>query len=185
MKNKLIIFQIVVFSLITSCTKKELSKTDKYNLKANDLIFQIIEQTKCSCIGEIPTESMIEISNSENPSYEIKTTLKKQLNLKSDSNLDSLINNSRNFKLNILKLKKHNIKIVLGNALLKYGDLDEGKHKRFIKKCPKGIIFIQKPIFDEKYEKAVFEYVSGFTCVRVLPSPVYKLENGKWIRIKK
>ena len=185
MKRELIIFQIITMIFAVSCKKSEVSTIDKYSLKANDIIFQTIEQTKCSCIGNIPTETMVEISNAENPSYDFKTVLKKQLNVKSDSEIDSLINISRNFKLNIQKLNKHKIKIVSENELLKFGDTSVTKYKRFIENCPKGIIFIQKPIFDKNYEKAVFDYSSGFSCVKILPSPIYKLENGKWKRIKK
>ena len=185
MKIELIIFQIIIMIFAVSCKKSEESTIDKYSLKANDIIFQTIEQTECSCIGNIPTENMVEISNAENPKYDIKTVLKKQLNVKSDSELDSLINLSQNFKLNIQKLNKYKIKIVSENDLLKFSDTSKVKYERFVKNCPKGIIFIQKPIFDKNYEKAVFDYSSGFSCVRILPSPIYKLENGKWNQIKK
>ena len=103
MKRKLIIFQIIIMIFAVSCKKSEDSTIDKYSLKANDIIFQTIEQTECSCIGNIPTENMVEISKAENPKYDIKTVLKKQLNVKSVSELDSLINLSQNFKLNIQK----------------------------------------------------------------------------------
>ena len=185
MKRELIIFQIIIMLFAVSCKKSEESTIDKYSLKANDIIFQTIEQTECSCIGNIPTENMVEISNTDNPKYDIKTVLKKQLNVKSDSELDSLINLSQNFKLNIQKLNKYKIKIVSENDLLKFGDTSVTKYENFVKKCPKGIIFIQKPIFDKNYQKAVFDYSSGFSCVKILPSPIYKLENGKWNRIKK
>jgi hypothetical protein len=185
MKSRLIIFQITILIFAVSCKKREESTTDKYSEKANEIIFQTIEQTKCSCIGKIPTESMVEFSSAENPSYDFKTVMKKQLNVKSDSELDSLINLSRNFKLNIQKLNKYKIKLVSEDDILTFGDTSIVKYERFVKNCPKGIIFIQKPIFDKKYEKAVFEFSYGFSCTKVLPSPVYKLENGKWNRIKK
>ena len=182
MKLIKIIFCFLILILHLSCGKNEMTKTEIYNQKANEIIFQTIEENKCNCILEIPKESMIEISNAENPSYDFKNTLKKQLNVKSDSKLDSLISVSKDFKLDAQKIAKKKIKII---STINIVNFINGKSTEILKMCPKGIISMQKPIFDQNYSKAVFEYNFTFTHTRELPSPVYERKNGKWNRIKK
>ena len=177
-----IAFSLLICLLFGSCGKSEEAKTEVYNKKANDLIFQTLEENNCNCLLEIPKESMIEISNLENPSYDIRTILTKQLNLKSSSDLDTLVNTSKNFQLDLEKVKKGNVKVITPKDLWK---IKKANYNDVLKMCPNGIICVQKPIFDENYKKAVFEYNYAFTCVRVLPAKVYELENGKWNHIEK
>ena len=177
-----IAFSLLICLLFGSCGESELAKTEGYNQKANELIFQTLEDNKCNCLLEIPKESMIEISNLENPSYDVRTILAKQLNLKSNSELDTLVNASKNFQLDLERVKKRNVKIITEKNLWK---IKKAKYNDIVKLCPKGIICVQKPIFNKNYKKAVFDYNYAFTCVRVLPHPIYKLENGKWNRIEK
>ena len=182
MKYTYFSFFILIFALFSSCTKKEIAKTEIYNQKANDLIFQTLKENKCNCMLQIPKESMVEISIAENPSYDIRTILKKQLNAKTTEELGSLIDVSKNFKLDLKKIKLNKIKIVTLKDIL---DIREGKDSKTLEICKSRIICFQKPIFDENYTKAVLEYGYAFTCVRMLPSPTYNLNNGKWIRPKK
>jgi hypothetical protein len=168
--------------LFISCTKDEATKTEIYNQKANELIFQTLKENKCNCILEIPKETMVEISNAENPKYDIRTMLKNQLKAKTNANLDSLINVSKKFKLDIEKIKLNKIKIV---SLENIKNIKKGNDSITLKMCKNGIISIQKPIFDENYKKAVFEYNYTFTCLRLLPTPIYELKKDKWIRTEK
>jgi hypothetical protein len=177
-----IAFSLLICFLFGSCGKNELTKTEVYNQKANDLIFQTLEENKCDCLLEIPKESMIEISNLENPSYDIRNITMKQLNLKSNSDLDTLVNTSKNFQLDLEKATKSNVKIITEKDLWK---IKKANYNEIVKLCPKGIICVQKPIFDENYKKAVFEFNYAFTCVRVLPYQVYEFVNGKWNRVEK
>lgn len=182
MRNTYIIFCLFMCILFSSCTKNETAKTEIYNQKANELIFQTLKENKCNCILEIPKQSMVEISNAENPKYDIRTVLKNQLNVKTNANLDSLINVSKNFKLDIEKIKLNKIKIVSFEDIM---NIKKGNDSITLKICKTGIICFEKPIFDENYKKAVFEYNYTYTCVRLIPSPTYELKNGKWYRNEK
>jgi hypothetical protein len=179
LKMKIIKIVLCFLTLILnlSCEKNQMTKTEIYNQKANELILQTIEIINCDCISEIPKESMIEISNAENPKYNFKKALKKQLNVKFDSEIDSLISVSKKFKLDAKKIASKKIKIISKINIAYYHNR---KSKEILKMCPNGIISMQKPIFNENYTKAVFEYNFTFSCSRELPYPVYEFKNGKW-----
>ena len=182
MKFIQMIFCFLAVILYSSCGKNKMTETEIYNHYANEIIFQIIEENKCNCILEIPNESMIEISNAENPSYDFKNALKKQLNVKSDSKIDSLISVSENFTLDAKRIANRKVKTISKINIMNFNNR---KSAEILKMCPNGIISMQKPIFNESYTKAVFEYNFNFTCTRELPSPVYELKNRKWNLIKK
>lgn len=182
MKNTYFIFCLFIYIIFNSCTKNEATKTEIYNQKANELIFQTLKESKCNCILEIPKQSMIEISLADNPKYDIRTMLKNQLNIKTNAILDSLLNVSKNFKLDIEKIKQNKIKIV---SVEDIRNIKNGKDSITLKICKTGIICFQKPIFNENHKKAVFEYNYATTCLRLIPSPTYELKNGKWYRNEK
>lgn len=165
---------------LASCMERQLTEAQIYNQNANDLIFQTLEKNNCNCLLEIPKESMIEISAIENPSYDIRTVLKKQLNLNSE--LDTLVNISKNFQLDIERIKKNNIQIITLTNIL---NMKKEKNYSILEMCPNSIISIQKPIFDKSCKKAVFGYNYVFTSAEILPYPVYELKNGKWDYFKK
>ena len=51
-----IAFSLLICLLFGSCGESELAKTEVYNQKANELIFQTLEDNKCNCLLEIPKE---------------------------------------------------------------------------------------------------------------------------------
>ncbi|WP_296149217.1 hypothetical protein [uncultured Flavobacterium sp.] len=176
-KLNYIIFCTLNIILLNNCANDRLDSTEIYNQKANEIIFQIIKESGCNCLLEIPNESMIETSNAENPSYDIRNFLVEKLNTKNNSNLDSLVRISKNFHLDVQTVKKNEIKIItLGNLQ----DINKDDHKKFLKMCPNGIITFRKPIFDKKYQKAVLDFNYAFNCVKILPLPIYEYKNGKW-----
>ena len=68
-------FGLIVIITTNSCSKNEKIE-NVYNLKANEIILQVLQQNNCNCLLEIPDKSLIEISNGENPSYDIRNFLK-------------------------------------------------------------------------------------------------------------
>ncbi|MEM0543519.1 hypothetical protein WFZ85_12920 [Flavobacterium sp. j3] len=177
MKNIHISFCLFIW-IAFSCSKEEVSKTTIYNQKANDLIFQTLKENNCKCILEIPEESLVDINNSENPGYDIKSKLKMQLNLKTDANLDSLLSVSKNFKLDSEKIKVNKIKIVSSKDIW---NIKKGEDSHTLELCKTGIFYIVKPIFNENYTKAAFDYGLAFSCVKLLPTPIYEFKKDKWI----
>jgi hypothetical protein len=172
LKIRLIISQIIILSFF-GCKKYEVIPVSDYNEKASDLIEQvIIDNSRCNCLLKISNKSTLQIYQEEIPIYPIKKTLAKRLELPNESSLDSLIYLSKNFKLNKDILKRHNIKLITHETLM--------LAKKDINICPKGILCIQKPIFDKSYKTAVINVNWAFVC-----SPgyiaIYKFKNGKWI----
>lgn len=182
MKNRHILFLLFVGILLSNCKKNEPSKTAVYNQKANQLILQTLKENKCNCILQVPKESMVEISEVENPKYDIRTVLKKQLNAKTNADLDSLTSASKKFRLDPEIINSDTIHMV---NLKDISNIRKGTDRKTPEMCKNGIICIQKPIFDKDFRKAVFEYSHAFTCVRILPSPTYDLVNGKWVQNNK
>lgn len=152
---------------------KNLSNFD-YNQKANALIQQIIRDESCHCVTEIVDESLIKISLIENPYRDVRKEVIQKLNLKDKIELDSLESLAINFKLDTVFFKQNNIKIINRDAIRALF-----KDANFIKKCPEGILYIGKPLFNKNYLKAVVDYGYSGYCI---PSPMslYLFENGKW-----
>jgi hypothetical protein len=181
-KLKRILFGLLIFITTSSCVKNKLESQQHYNQKANEIIFQIIKESNCNCLLEIPKQSLIKTNNSENPSYDIRNFLIRELKTKNNSNLDSLVSVSKNFKLNTETLKKNNIEII---KIKDIRALKNNNSAKILKMCSKGIICFSKPIFDKTYQKAVLDYGFAFICTKDYPLPIYEFKNGKWNRIKK
>ncbi|WP_291134389.1 hypothetical protein [Flavobacterium sp. UBA7663] len=164
-------------ALFVSCEKSEAVSESKYNEKANELIGQIVSDNSCNCMLEIPKESIIAMSAIERPNYDIRKPLLEHLNLKSSSELDSLIRLSNNFILDKNLLMRNKVKLV---------DLEflKSLKRNFdLKTCSKGVICIQKPIFDKRYKTAIITYTYAFTCSGgFIMTYIYK--NGKWVEIE-
>ena len=177
-KIAIVIIGIVV--LFFGCTGKRMNFEEDYNQKANEVILQVIKDTDCDCMLEIPKESLIEISTVENPSYDIRSYLINELETQNNFNLDSLVEVSKDFRLDAKAVEENKIKIVTLENLR--SSKNDYSHK-ILKMCPKGIICIRKPIFDKTFQKAVIDYGFAFTCVKVLQLPSYEFEKGKWKRV--
>lgn len=173
-------FVLFLYSIFFSCTNKDIEPAERYNKKANEVIAQVLAESQCDCLIKIPSESLIEITNAERPSFNIRDVVQKKLGLKSNAQLDSLVNLSREFQLDSLALKKKGIKIITLESIMA---TKAGKDYTLLKTCPKGIISIQKPIFDRDFKKAVIDHSFAFTCIGGLIG-TYEFKNNKWNRIE-
>jgi hypothetical protein len=181
-KWKRIFFGLLIFITISGCVKNKLESQKLYNQKANEIIFQIIKESNCNCLLEIPNQSLIETNNSENPSYDIRSFLIRELKAKNNSSLDSLATISNKFKVSTETLEKNNVKII---KIKDIRALKNNNGAKILKMCSKGIICFSKPIFDKTFQKAVLDYGFAFTCTKEYPLPTYEFKNGKWNRIEK
>jgi hypothetical protein len=178
-------FGLLVIITINSCSKSEKIK-NAYNQKANEIILQVLKQNNCNCLLEIPDKSLIEISNGENPSYDIRNFLKSELKVENDQELNNLVNQSKNFTPNTEMLRENKIRMIKLQDIPKFGDKnDNGNVEKILKMCPKGIINLNKPVFDKTHQKAILDYSFTFTCTKTYPLPIYQYKNGKWNRIEK
>jgi|GEM_PF-1293845 len=181
-KGYYIILGILISVALSSCTNDQKDSKEVYNQKANEIIVQVIKESNCDCLLEIPRESLIETSLAENPSYDIRSSLVKELNTQNNASLDSLVNVSKDFRLDTNLIQKTSVKIVtLEN--LRSAKKDNGNE--ILKMCPKGILCINKPIFNKTFQKAVLNHGFAFTCTVVLPFPTYEFKKDKWERVKR
>ncbi|WP_337967111.1 hypothetical protein [uncultured Flavobacterium sp.] len=171
------LLRLLICILFMGCVNDRRESKEIYNQKANEIIIQTLKDNNCNCLLEIPKESLIELMTLENPRYDIRSSVMKQLKTRNSSNLDSLVNVSKGFSLNLTALKKNNIKIITQESLL---SIKKDSGNEILKTCPNGIIYFSKPIFNKTYQKAVLDYGSVFTCIKTLPLPVYEFKNKKW-----
>lgn len=169
-----IFYCLSIFILFLSCKKQTVEPKFDYNQKANELIQQILIDESCDCVLEIPNESMIKISENENPAFDIRKKVTESLRLRDRKELDSLEKLSNHFILDTNYLKKQNIEMFKSVSIRKKLDKDPTS-------CPKGILWIVKPIFDKEYKHTAVNYGFAFRCLGTTMS-VYKFENGKWKR---
>jgi hypothetical protein len=184
-RKKSLVIALVGLTLgttLNSCKKDQPSRKEIYNQKANEFIFQQLKEIDCNCVLEITKESLLEISEVETPSYDMRGFIENELNPDHYSNIDSLAAASRGFELDSALIKKNNLKIITLEELLA---IKKDTNTTIFSSCPNGIIYISKPIFDKDFQKAIFDYGYAFTCVKELPLPVYVLQKEKWIRMKK
>ena len=178
-------FGLLLIITINSCSKNEKIK-NVYNQKANEIILQVLKQNNCNCLLEIPDKSLIEISIGENPSYDIRNFLKSELKFENDQELNNLVNQSKNFTLNTEMLAENKIRMIKLKDIPKFGDKNNnGNVEKILKMCPKGIISLNKPVFDKTNQKAVLDYNFTFTSTKTYPLPIYQYKNGKWNLIAK
>ena len=165
---------LLQFVLFVNCTDKTITSNCDYNQKANELIQQIIIDESCKCVTEIVDESLIKISLIDNPYRDVRKEVIQKLNLRDKIELDSLESLVTNFKLDTVFCKQNNIKIIKRDTIKNLF-----KDTNFIKKCPEGILYIGKPLFNKNYLNAVVDYGYSGYCT---PSPMslYLFENGKW-----
>ena len=174
--NKLpqVIISILSLLLFLNCKKEAINPKNDYSHKANQVIQQVILDDEGNCIMEIPNESEIKISLAENPSFDIRKKVIKELHLKNRTELDSLEKLTNSFILDSSFLKQRNIKVI------KPGFLSEMiKDTLSFRTCRKGILSISKPIFDKNYTTAIIYYGHTLTCIGSRPI-VYRYQKGKW-----
>ncbi|MFB9076809.1 hypothetical protein ACFFLS_23660 [Flavobacterium procerum] len=170
-------FVLVILFIILSCQKKDNYSQLTYNQKANELIEQVLKNDSCNCLLEIPHESMIKISMTESPRFDIiRKKIMEKLNLEGEHQLDSLEKVSENFVLDSLLLKKNNITIFRIDSI---HELTEDRSTKLIKKCPNGILYCTKPILN-KDKTAVLFYGQAFNCFGP-QLRVYNYKNEKWV----
>ena len=175
MKTIKYILPLIAISLF-NCEKAEVIPKMNYNVKANELIQQIISEDSCDCFLEIPKESMIQIAEAERPGMDIRKKLIKNLDLNNQDNLDSLSNLSNNFILDKDKLKHKKLKWIKLDTLTSY--VKNGKSP--FKICPIGILCIEKPIFNKSYTIAAVGLNPALICSSGFVA-FYRFKNGKWI----
>ncbi len=167
-------FFILLF--FSNCKKEAVGSKFDYNQKANQVIQQLIIDNECDCILEIPKESLIELSLSDNPKFDVQKKAITELHLKNKTELDSLEKLGNNFILDSTFLNRQKIKVIKRDSLReKIDDI------LFYKKCKKGIISIIKPIFDKNFKTALTYSKTVPTCIGSYPD-VYIYENGNWRR---
>lgn len=174
------LFGIFICLVFLSFTNEVINSKEIYNKNANKLIFQVIKESSCDCLLEVSNESIVQINNKVNPSFNIRKYLIEHLNLKNDLNLDSLVDLSDNFKMDYIMLKKNNVKIISIDSLK---NVEINSDNTIFKMCTKGIIFIRKPIFDKTYKKAALDYNFPAACIKGPSLAFYELKNGLWKRI--
>ena len=180
-----IFFLLLVTFTIYGCSKKE-KPENVYNQKANEIILQVLTENNCNCLLEIQNKTLIETSEGENPSYDIRSFLKSELRIVNNQELNNLVNLSKKFALNIEMLEKNNIKIINPNDIPKLGINNvDAKTEIILKMCPNNIINVNKPVFDKTYQKAVVDFGFAFSCTKTYPLPIYQYKNEKRKRIKK
>lgn len=166
-------FIIFCFSFL-NCNKREQIIPD-YNSLANQLIEQVLKDNSFNdcCMLEIPEKTFLEIREEESPLIAISTqkTIMQKLQITSDKSLDSLQNQTRNFKINRDILNQFKLNLV-NDSILRFTDEN-------LTICPKGIVVISKPIFDKNFQTAVISIGFGFTC-SLGHVEKYRLKNGKW-----
>lgn len=181
-KGYSIILGISICITFSNCSKNQKDLKEVYNQKANELISQIIQDNNCNCLLEIPTASLVEISLAENPSYDIRGFLAKELNASSKASLDSLVSISKDFRFNTETLQKNHVEIITIENLRA---LRTGKDTTLLKRCPKGILGFRKPVFDKTFQKAVLDHGDVFASVVELPFPTYEFKKDKWEHVKR
>jgi hypothetical protein len=174
--NKLpqVLISMLFLLLFLNCKKETISPKNNYSQKANQVIQQVILDDKCNCIMEIPNESEIEISLAENPSFNIRKKIIKELHIENRTELDSLEKLTNSFILDSSFLKQRNIKVIKPEFLNEII-----KDTLSFRTCRKGILSISKPIFDNKYTTAIIYYGHALTCIGSRPI-VYSYQKGKW-----
>jgi hypothetical protein len=179
-KINYIAFSIAFFFFWCGCNKNETTPKPDYNLKANQLLRQILTDIKknepCDCLLEFSKTSIIQNIKMEQPQQlaAIKKDLIEKLELENSNDLDSLEQLSTNFKLDNDILKQFNIK------LIKREMLAFKKQDTLFNICPTGVRSISKPIFDKQYKTAIVYFEYPFTCFggQIV---VYNYNDGKWI----
>ncbi|WP_430401181.1 hypothetical protein [Flavobacterium sp.] len=169
------LFIIVISLSLFNCQKTEQIILPEYNSVANELIQQVLKDNSFSdcCLLEIPEKTFLEIREEEMPLIAISTKkiIMEKLQIKSDKSLDSLENQTRNFKINSDIINKYKLNLV-NNDVLRFTDEN-------LIVCPKGILIISKPIFDKNYKTAVVSIGFGYTC-SLGHIEKYRWKNGKW-----
>jgi hypothetical protein len=161
-------------SWLISCQKGTVLSQADYNSRANKLIQQVIIDESCSCILEIPGESMINLNIAENPHQDIRKTILNKLQVRDRQELDSLENLSKNFSLDTTFLTMQNVKIIKRQSLRA-----SNKDEYLFTKCPNGVLSILKPIFNKNYNSAVININYTFSDIQS-PIKSYKFESNKW-----
>lgn len=170
-------FIIVIFFVSLSCKNEIIDFETIYNQRTNKLIEQVLEEESCDCLLEIPNQSIIEISHSENPHFSKATLIIKKLNLRDQKQLDTLEKISKKFILDTDFLKQKGIKIIKRNSISDI--IKDGGHK-LLKKCPNGVLSFQKPILDKELKIAVVDCNIAFGCLSS-PLRVYHYKNERWV----
>ena len=168
-------YLFIIFCLsFLSCNKREQIIPD-YNSVANQLIEQVLKDNSFNdcCMLEIPEKTFLEIREEESPLIAISTkkAIMQKLQITSDKSLDSLQNQTRNFKINRDILNQFKLNLV-NDSILRFTDKN-------LTICPKGIIIISKPIFDKNRNTAVVSIGFGFVC-DLGHIERYRLKKGKW-----
>lgn len=174
--TKYLFFVMLFYFILCGCTNSNPEPTTLYNKKANEIIAHVIKKTECDCVLQIPKESLIEIASMEQSPYDIRDIAIKKLNLQNNPELDTVINWSRKFELDSLALKKEGIKIITLERVWEEKTKKDGK---LFKLCPKGILAVQKPIFDRQFKKAIVDFSWVFTCVRTEPN-IFEFKDNDW-----
>lgn len=107
--------------------------------------------------------------------------ISRQLGLKTNEQLTTVINLNDNFKWNQSKVR--NKEIPTEKELQVFQDETDSNHLDFrnVLKCPQGYLTISKPIFNEDFNKAIVHIgqVCGFLCGNG-EYRLYGLEDETW-----
>ena len=183
MKKSLIILLLILISF--SCSEK--SDKELYVEKSAELFDYLLSKEKsCSCIVE-PNQNLEEIIKEEKPEYDIRGKLMTELNLTKESELEYLLDLSENFKLNQsvidseIKLIPQNRfdSILQKNYLVTRDTVIDNRRQVLDSLCPKGILFVKKPVFNKKFTTAITSLSYGFMHMSIGPW-TYHYVDGNW-----
>lgn len=192
MKKSLLILLVCITTLIlSSCSNNDESK--KYTLNSKELVTDILTENVeyCDCIIN-PNETLIDYIVGERPSLDsisIKKQLLKDLNFKSESDLEYSLILSDIFKLdeemvNSSRIIQHEewISILTNSSNDIEIGLLENRFKAVDSLCNLKVRFISKPIFNKEYTISavrIDELLEFYNFANYYS--IFEKKNGKWI----
>lgn len=183
MKKNILIFAtlgIICFSCKNEIT---ISPEEKYNKMSNEFAAKLLELSEfsCSCIIE-PTYTLLDYRNTETPEDNLRRELMLWVNLKHNSELDSLNNLSRKVGLNET-LMNYDYKIISKKQAESIVMIKNRKERQRIMDslCPNSFMTMTKPFFNKSMD-SVFIIVDDmpYSCFSSIISSFHYI-NGEWI----
>lgn len=187
--KKIILFISINLILITlfSCNSgNEIKKTPEelYSENAANLLNEFIEKNKdCKCILEQSKASYLDLILEERPGMNVEEYIQNlmvDLQINRRSAFDSVNKLSKTFDLkNYLQNSSKAIKIIKGIDTIESIESLKRWRENVYKQCPQGLYYVYNPIFNENFTRVIFDYTSGFSCLR-FPPDILVCQNGTW-----
>lgn len=172
----------MLFFLFVSC---KLNKEEVYQNESEKLIKQALldfgdEGYEEHMLSHEPNRTLLEILEEDNPQAEYRTILKKSLKIENDDVFDKCNELSRSFKLTKNLLGRRNV-IYLDDLIKIRKEFGLKGRDKIYSYYPKGWFSVMPPIFNKNYDIGVVEIGNSTGGYLAL----YKLENNKWVLVKR